>query len=330
MVVPLFRSGDINSVNNYRSISLLPIISKILEKIVANQLLHYLKSKRLITNSQHGFRPKLSTETALTVITDKIYNMENKSILHLTLCDLSKAFHSVSHSILLSKCTHLNIDSFWFKDYVSNITQSDRLNNTVSSLQNIACGVSQGSAVGPILFNIYVNDIADYITDCLLVQYADDTQFLHTSTIDNLNLLIRNNESTLHKLKRYFLTNGLLLNPAKTQCIFIGSRQLLSLIPPDTISLVGDIIHPSTNVKNLGVYLDRYMTFDVHVNELNKKVVGILMHMYRISLNFEKRTLTIVVQSLVLSLVNYCIRIWGTINATLLNNVQKLKTSQPK
>ncbi len=115
LVVPLFKSGDINSVNNYRPISLMSIISKLLEKIFAKQLLQYLESNRMITNSQHGFRPKLSTETALIVITDKIYNMDNKSISLLTLCDLSKAFDSVSHSILLSKCTHLNIDSFWFK-----------------------------------------------------------------------------------------------------------------------------------------------------------------------------------------------------------------------
>ncbi len=218
------------------------------------------------------------------------------------------------------------MDSFWFKDYVSSRTQSVRLNNTISSIQNIAYGVPQGSILGPILFNIY-----DHITDCLLVQYADDTQFLNTSTIDNLNLLIRNTESTLLRLKHYFLTNGLLLNPAKTQCIFIGSRQLLSLIPPDTrVNLDGDSIHPSTHMKNLGVYLDRYMTFDVHVNELNKKVVGTLMHIYRISLNFEKRTRTIVVQSLVVSLVNYCIRIWCTTNAILLNNIQKLQNFAAK
>ncbi len=76
--------------------------------------------------------------------------------------------------------------------------------------------------------------------------------------------------------------------------------------------------------------MDRYMTFDVHVSELNKKVIGTLMHIYRISLNFEKRTRTIVVQSLVLSIINYCIRIWGTTNATFLSNVQNYKTLQPK
>ena len=103
-VIPLFKTGDINNVSNYRPISLLPVLSKILEKIVSNQLLYFLEENNYISNCQHGFRPKLSTETALTVITDKIYhNMDNKKISLLTLCDLSKAFDSVSYSILLKK-----------------------------------------------------------------------------------------------------------------------------------------------------------------------------------------------------------------------------------
>ncbi len=118
----------------------------------------------------------------------------------------------------------------------------------------------QGSILGPIFVNINVHNVADHITDCLLVPYADDTQFLHTSTVDNLNLLVRNIESTLLTLKRYFLPNGLLLYPAKTQCIFIANRQLLSLISPDTrISFDGDNIYPSAHLKNLEVYMDRYM-----------------------------------------------------------------------
>ncbi len=164
------------------------------KKNVANQLLHYLETNKLITNSQHGFCPKLSTETAPAVITDNIYsNMDNKSISLLNLCNLSKAFDSVSQStsILLSKCANINIDSFWFKDYINNRTQSLRLSNTVSSIQNIACEVPQGSILGPVLFNICVNIVADCITDCLLAQYADDTQFVRMNTIDSLNLFIR-------------------------------------------------------------------------------------------------------------------------------------------
>ncbi len=124
LVIPLFKSGDVSDFNNFRPVSLLPIISKILEKIVASKLTHFLETKKLLSNSQHGFRPKLSTETALTVITDKIYNnMDSKKISILTLCDLSKAFDSVSHRILLNKCAQLNIDSFWFENYLSDRTQ---------------------------------------------------------------------------------------------------------------------------------------------------------------------------------------------------------------
>ncbi len=100
LVIPLLKSGDVCDLNNFRPVSLLPIISKVLEKIVASQLTLFLESKKLLSNSQHGFRPKLSTETALTVITDEIYkNMDSKKIYISTLCDLSKAFDSVSHRI---------------------------------------------------------------------------------------------------------------------------------------------------------------------------------------------------------------------------------------
>ncbi len=125
--------------------------------------------------------------------------------------------------------------------------------------------------------------------------------------------------------------NGLMLNSKKTQCIFIGNRQLLSRIPRDTfINCDGEHISPNTYVKNLGVYIDRYMLFDVHISEVNKKVMGLLMFIRRISDNFDKPTRIIVVQTLVLSLMNYCICIWGSTNVTLLHRIQKLQNFAAK
>ncbi len=108
----------------------------------------------------------------------------------------------------------------------------------------------QGSILGPILFNIYINDLADNIHDCLLIQYADDTQFLHTSDSKEAASLIHKTEVTLKCLKKYFLMNGLMLNSKKTQCIFIGGRQILAHVPLDTVIKVdGEFIIPSNNVK---------------------------------------------------------------------------------
>ncbi len=128
LVIPLFKSGDVNDFNNFRPVSLLPIISEKFKKIVSNQLTNFLETKKLLSNSQHRFRPQLSTETALTVITDKIYNnMDSKKISVLTLCDVSKAFDRVSQRELLDKCAQLNIGSFWFESYLSDRTQYVRL-----------------------------------------------------------------------------------------------------------------------------------------------------------------------------------------------------------
>ncbi len=101
--------------------------------------------------------------------------MDNKRISLLTLCLLSKAFDSVNHIILLRKLRFVNIDTFRFKNYINNRTQSVRMGSTTSSQQHVSHGVPQGSILGPILFNVHVNDMSSYIKDCLLVQYADDT-----------------------------------------------------------------------------------------------------------------------------------------------------------
>ena len=332
IVVPIFKGGDSNNTCNYRPISLLPIISKALEKIIAKQISDHLERNALLSNSQHGFRPKLSTETALTVISNNIYNnLDNKRITMITLCDLSKAFDSVNHDILLQRCLKLRIDAFWLQDYLSNRSQSTRLNNHTSSKSLITHGVPQGSILGPILFTIFVNNISDHISDCVLVQYADDTQFIHNDYLSNIDHLITRAKLTLSNAKAYFLRSGLLLNSSKTQFIFIGTRQLLSNIPEDmTINFDGNNLPISKCVKILGVYFDNHVTFDTHIQQLNKKVIGIIMFINRIKDIFDKDTRVIVMQTLVLSLINYGLKIWGNTNASLMQRVQKLQNFAAK
>ena len=113
--------------------------------------------------------------------------MDRKLVSLSSLCDLSKASDNVNHTILLKKFENINVDTFWFENYYYEKTQSVRINNSITSTLPVMYGVPQGSILGTKLFNICVNDMSDDVNDCILLQYTDDTQFLHSSTINNID-----------------------------------------------------------------------------------------------------------------------------------------------
>lgn len=217
------------------------------------------------------------------------------------------------------------VDPRWFENYLNNRSQAVRLNGVISTKKNVRFGVPQGSILGPILFVIYVNDLSKYLPGCFIIQYADDTQILIEGNIDDLNNLIHRAEEILNRAKCYFQKNGLLLNERKTQFIIIGSRQYVSEIGDVQINFNGNIIKPMNIVKNLGVYFDRYMSFESHVDEVYKKVMGTLIYLSRVKDAFELNTRTIVVQSLAMSIINYCFKVWGATNDTQIKRIQKLQ-----
>ena len=185
--------------------------------------------------------------------------------------------------------------------------------------------------MGLILFTIYVNDLSHALSDCQVIQYADDTQFIHTGDINDIQGLMSRGEECIAKAKLYFNKNGLMLNAKKTQCMFVGTRGLLSRIPSDVHMLVdGNPIFPSNSIKNLGIHFDNHMKFDTHIKELSRKVYGLIMYVNRIKHNFSKSSRISVIQSLILSQITYGICIWGTANLTQIGRVQKLQNFAAK
>ena len=147
-----------------------------------------------------------------------------------------------------------------------------------------------------------------------------------TGEIEKINELISNAENILATAQNYFNNNGLLLNVGKTQIIFFGSRYYISRLPENSNIRFNEItLAPSKNVKNLGVHMDSCMTFSTHVDELRRKTIGTLLYLNRVSDKLDNDCRVIVVQSLVMGVLNYCLKVWGSANKTQMKKVKKLQ-----
>ena len=232
IIHPIFKSGDPSDPSNFRPISIIPIISKVVERVVQRQLYHYLSYNHLLSSTQHGFRPRHSTETALMTVTDDILGATDRGeISLLCLIDLSKCFDVINHEILLRKMQLYGIDTKWFSAYLRGHMQSVELKDSTGRTRTSRplanqMGVFQGSALGPLLFTVFANDMSLYTDDALVVQYADDTQIMVSGRKCDLPVLISRMETNLALLDMWFRANALKVNASKTQLITFGSRKI--------------------------------------------------------------------------------------------------------
>jgi len=202
-VTPIFKDGDKSAKENYRPISVLPVISRLFEKVIYNQLYSYLNSNGFLSTNQSGFRALHSTLTTLLKNTDDWYSgMDLGKYVGTVFVDLKQAFDTVDHSILLQKLNHYGVqelDLKWFESYLSNRKQFIRIDGVDSSIQNINTGVPQGSCLGPLLFLVYINDLPYSVKNAKVSIYADDTSLaLQSENISQLTAALNEDLRNLH------------------------------------------------------------------------------------------------------------------------------------
>ena len=183
-VCPTYKKGEVTKCENYRPISLLSNISKLVERVMYNRLEEFLKSSEVFYKYQFGFRKHYSINHALIIIVEKIRDALDKNMYTCgVFIDLEKAFDTVNHQILLSKLYHYGIRGItnkWLSSYLSGRSQSVKLNGITSSKMNVSCGVPQGSILGPLLFLVYVNDMNLAVKSSVIHHFADDTNLLYS------------------------------------------------------------------------------------------------------------------------------------------------------
>ena len=314
VVKPLLKkpSLDPSILANYRPISNLPFISKILERVVVKQLYCHLQDNSHFEDFQSGFRPHHSTETALVRVSNDLLLASEKGLLSiLVLLDLSAAFDTIDHGILLHRLEQdIGIRGSalqWFKSYLSDRYQFVNVNGHSSQCTRVNYGVPQGSVLGPILFTLYMLPLGNIIRKHSINFhcYADDTQ-LYLSMKPDQNDQIEKLNACISDIKTWMTINYLLLNPEKTEVIILGPKNLRDALSAQIVSLDGISIAPNSTVRNLGVLLDQDLSFKAHISQACRTAFFHLRNIAKIRNILSKSDAEKLIHAFVTSRLDYC------------------------
>ena len=317
-IIPIFKSGNQEIMNNYRPISLLPAFSKLLEKLVYKKLTSFLESYKILYKHQYGFRKKHSTIHPILHLLKYIAENNDKPTKDLTLAvfiDLSKAFDTICHSTLLKKLNFYGIRGItnsWFHSYLTQRKQYTIINNCKSALEDITCGVPQGSILGPILFLIYINDI-QHSTSLNLLSYADDTTIYSSNS--NADILYAETNKELIKLDDWFRANKLSLNVKKTN-YSIFSPTKFTQETNRTLTLNNTTINREHSIRFLGLNIDQQLTWNTHINKLKSKISSSIFIINRVKKQLPHKALKSIYLTLIHSHFIYGITAWGNFTTT--------------
>lgn len=301
IVIPIYKKGSREEVSNYRPISLLPTLSKVLEKCMATRISKYFEKNNLFAKQQFGFRQGLGTTDGILslvkLITEGFHLKQHTSTVF---CDLSKAFDCVSHDLLLGKLRQYNFNESSVKlleSFLKDRKQKVKIEGLSSASKEIHTGVPQGSILGPLLFIIFINDLPLIDGIGNLVLYADDTTISLQNT--DATILAARTGETQSRAKEWFKCNNLVLNEAKTHNMIF--------------TMGGRIGVPAgaSSVRFLGIHLDPKLKWDTHIDMLCKKLKSNIFALRSLAGEVSGGVLRSAYFALVHSMISYAVLIWG-------------------
>ena len=324
-ITPIFKKGRRALIENYRPISVLPVLNKIFEKLIFKRLDFFVESTNVLSDCQHGFRKGRSTDTAsLELIRCILPAFKEGSYALCVFLDQSKAFDLVEHALLLEKLNRLGVRGpclELMKSYLSDRTFYVAYESKKSNCFALDSSVPQGSVGGPILFNLYSNDLTSYIKDLDIVLYADDSVFILVGS--NITTLFETMNQKLSQLDVWCRFNGLHINAEKTKyMIFTNKQEITTNLQ---LKINNREIELVESIKYLGLVFDHKLNFGTQIDSLYKRLTRCCGITYRISDNFTPEIAKTYYYSYTYSLLCYGIAVYGgnLINSFKISKFQK-------
>lgn len=324
-ITPILKSGKPDQPTNYRPICIVPVIDKIIEKIVNSELLEYLETNNILNNKQYGFRNKSNTNTALFDFISLIQNnLDKRKKVGAIFIDKKKAFETVDRNILLKKMNAYGIkgkEYKWFESYFKNRKQFTQVNELKSTNKDIHTGVAQGTNLAATLFIIYINDIQKIQLKGEMFLYADDIAIVYNA--DNIADIENQMNEDCQTIKTWMDKNKLTINTEKTKYIIFK-------IPDSTVTTIkynNDIIERVHDTKYLGVSIDQKLNWKIHIKNIKSKTSAIAGIFRRIAPYVPHHVKKQIFYSLFHSKLTYGLLVWYH---TFKTNLVELQTLQNK
>lgn len=324
LITPIHKSGCKQTLSNYRPITVPPSLSKLFEIVLFNRIQHHCRTHNLLNNNQFGFIPKSNTIAATTQLVNELRsNLDKNHKVSAIFIDLSKAFDTINHQLLLNKLQNIGCRGKileLLKSYFTDRCQIVKIGSTESSHQLLKCGVPQGSNLGPLFFNIFLNDVFSLPINGKMVCYADDIAITYSAV--DMDSVFNQMQQDLNMINDWLETNSLFMNIEKTKFMIFhkGYKAETGIIPK--LQIKSTSIEQVTTIKYLGLILDEGLKWTLHVNKLICKISSTNYALRRLCSLLPDKAKWFFFNSCIMSQVSYLNPIWNAASNQLMSNLR--------